>query len=227
MSPVRAVIFDLDGCLVDSEPHSLAALVGEMQTIGLPRTTVEEVRERFLGVSMADICRDIERRTGGPVPADFIDRVEARLFRAYALRLRPMAGADRLLDRLEVAGLAMAIATGGSVRRMHETLRLGGLASRFAGRAFSADEVPRGKPAPDLFLKAAAVLGVPPDRCAVLEDSPHGIAGACAAGMRAVGFTGGSHLEGLQAAHRGLLLEAGASQVVGRLDEAFAALCGP
>lgn len=227
MSPVRAVIFDLDGCLVDSEPHSLAALAGEMQTIGLPRTTVEEVRERFLGVSMADICRDIERRTGGPVPADFIDRVEARLFRAYALRLRPMTGADRLLDRLEAAGLAMAIATGGSVRRMHETLRLGGLASRFAGRAFSADEVPRGKPAPDLFLKAAAVLGVPPDRCAVLEDSPHGIAGACAAGMRAVGFTGGSHLEGLQAAHRGLLLEAGASQVVGRLDEAFAALCGP
>lgn len=220
---IAAVIFDLDGTLVDSEPQSLDTIAAEMRALGLTDTRPEDIRAEFLGVSLADICRRIEARSGRPVPADFAARVEARLFQAYARDLRPIEGALALLDRLRAAGFPMAIATGGSVRRMHETLRLGGLAHRF-GCCLSAEQVPRGKPAPDLFLAAAAALGVPPGSCAVLEDSPHGIAGARAAGMRAVGFVGGSHLDPIRDSHRARLRRAGACRVIDGLDAAFDAL---
>ena len=224
---VSAVIFDLDGCLVDSEPHALEAVAAELRAIGLTDRRAEDIRDRFLGVSMTDICKDITRRSDLSVPQDFVDRVEMRLFAVYADKLRPIEGARTLIDRLEEAGVAIAIATGGSVRRMHETLKLGGLADRFEGRGFSAEHVARGKPAPDLFLHAAASLGVGPEQCAVLEDSPHGVAGARAAGMRCVGFVGGSHLDGIREAHRATLSEAGAAPVVDSLDEAFEELTRP
>jgi beta-phosphoglucomutase-like phosphatase (HAD superfamily) len=91
-------------------------------------------------------------------------------------------------------------------------------------QAFSADLVSRGKPAPDIFLLAAEKLGVAPQNCAVLEDSPHGIKGAVEAGMRAVGFVGGSHLAGRRADHAEILRAAGADHVISHLSEAIAAL---
>lgn len=209
---------------MDSEPHSLEAISAELRGNGLANASADEIRSAYLGVSMTDICRDISLRSGIAVPPDFVDRVETRLFRIYADRLQPIAGADRLLDRLQSAGIPTAIATGGSLRRMRETLRLGGLAGRFEARAFSADQVVRGKPAPDLFLKAARELDVAPALCSVLEDSPHGIAGARAAGMRAVGFVGGTHLETIREIHRAVLSTAGADLVVDTLDDAFEAL---
>ncbi|MSU88448.1 HAD-IA family hydrolase [Rhodobacteraceae bacterium 2CG4] len=226
MTGIRAVIFDLDGCLVDSEPHSLEALAAEMRAIGLTDASAGQIRTHFLGVSMTDICRHITCSSGVAVPEDFVERVETRLFAVYAEKLRPIPGAGALLDRLEAAGIGMAIATGGSVRRMQRTLELGGFAARFRLRGFSADHVARGKPAPDLFLHAAEALGVPPAHCAVLEDSPHGVAGARAAGMAAVGFVGGSHLDGVRAAHRATLARAGADPVLDSLGPAFEALTG-
>ena len=193
---IAAVIFDLDGTLVDSEPQSLDTIAAEMRALGLTDTRPEDIRAEFLGVSLADICRRIEARSGRPVPADFAARVEARLFQAYARDLRPIEGALALLDRLRAAGFPMAIATGGSVRRMHETLRLGGLAHRF-GCCLSAEQVPRGKPAPDLFLLAAAEMGVAPARCLVLEDAEPGIRAGLAAGMQVWRFTGGSHFQAI------------------------------
>ncbi|QDC11611.1 HAD family phosphatase [Oceanicola sp. D3] len=224
MHNIRAIIFDLDGCLVDSEPHSLEAIATEMRAVGVEDARAEDIRRDYLGVSMTDICRDITRRIGRDVPADFVDRVETGLFAVYAEKLTQIDGATRLLDRLSEAGLPTAIATGGSVRRMRETLRLGGLAAYFEGRAFSAETVERGKPAPDLFLLAARELGVAPEQCAVLEDSPHGIEGARAAGMHPVGFVGGGHLDPIRESHRARLLEAGAAQVVDTLEAAFPAL---
>ncbi|MCE6950675.1 HAD family phosphatase [Cereibacter sphaeroides] len=224
---ISAVIFDLDGCLVDSEPHSLEAISAELRAAGLRNASADSIRAAYLGVSMTDICKDITRQSGLTLPPDFVDRVETRLFQVYAEKLRPIEGAFRLLDRLEAAGLPVAIATGGSLRRMHETLRLGGLAPRFEGRGFSAEQVARGKPAPDLFLRAARELDVTPVRCAVLEDSPHGVAGACEAGMRAVGFVGGSHLDPIREAHRAVLAAAGARPVIDSLEDAFEALTGP
>ncbi|WP_424932356.1 HAD family hydrolase [Amaricoccus macauensis] len=224
MTEISAVIFDLDGCLVDSEPHSLEAVAAEMNAIGVTGTTPEQIRHDYLGVSMTDIVRDITERSGLPVPSDFVDRVELRLFAVYEQKLQRIEKATQLLDQLDDAGIRQAIATGGSLRRMGETLRISALASRFEGRGFSAEQVARGKPAPDLFLFAAEEIGVPPEACAVLEDSPHGVKGAVEAGMRAVGFVGGTHLDGIRDAHAERLSNAGAAPVLTSLDAAFEAL---
>jgi len=166
-------------------------------------------------------------RAGYPLPDDFAARFEARLLASYRDGLTVIDGVPDLLDRLAREGIACAIATGGSVRRMNETLRLSGLAARFEGCAFSADEVAHGKPAPDLFELAAQRLGVPQDACVVLEDSPHGIEGAKRAGMRAIGFTGGAHLDGQRDAHADLLRAKGADAVLSRMEGMAEALLGP
>lgn len=221
----RAVIFDLDGCLVDSEPLAIGAITEEMQAMGIADATFASIRDRFLGVSMRVICEDLAVRSGIACPQDFVDRVEMRLFAAYRTGLRRTRGVTALLDALDAAGVASGVATGGSVRRMLTTLDHSGLASRFAGRAWSADQVAAGKPAPDLFLHVADQLGFAPADCVVLEDSPHGVVGARAAGMRVVGFTGGSHLDGTRAAHAARLRSVGADPVIDRMDAAFEALC--
>lgn len=221
---IRAVIFDLDGCLVDSEPLSLEAIAAEMRASGLASATAREVGGQYLGVSIARIGEEVGERLGAAAPEGFVERVEARLFAAYPTQLRRIDGALALLDRLQAAGIATAIATGGSLKRLAVTLQASGLARRFEGTGFSADQVARGKPAPDLFLLAADRLGIPPGDCAVLEDSPHGIVGAVAAGMRAVGFVGGSHLTGQQADHAAVLRKAGAALVIDDLSQAYQAL---
>lgn len=222
-----AVIFDLDGCLVDSEPHSLEALAAEMRALGIHDATAEEVGARFLGVSLSVIRSYVAARAGRTVPPDFDARVERRLFAAYRDNLRLIDGVPDLLARLQAAGIPMAIASGGSIPRLAKTLRIAGLDAVFAGRAFSADLVAHGKPAPDLFLHAAAALGVDPADCVVLEDSPHGIEGACRAGARAVGFVGGSHLAGCRQAHADLLRAKGALAVQADMNGMFDLLCDP
>lgn len=107
---------------------------------------------------------------------------------------------------------------------MGETLKISGLAGYFEGTAFSADQVKQGKPAPDLFLLAAQELGVDPTKCVVMEDSPHGIQGAKSAGMRAIGFVGGTHLDPMREPHRQLLLSKGAEQVCETIPETLAAI---
>ncbi|KKK56206.1 hypothetical protein LCGC14_3066850, partial [marine sediment metagenome] len=214
-----AVIFDLDGCLVDSEPHALEAIASEMRALGIEDAGTQEIRDNLLGVSIGVICDHVAKRSGRPCPEDFISRFERRVLQIYRDELRQIEGASALLDWLAARGIAVAIATGGSITRMTETLRLGGLTDYFPDRAFSADQVARGKPAPDLALFAAARLGVAPEACVVFEDSPHGLAGAAAAGMTGIGFVGGTHLDGVRSAHAARLQEAGAHAVVGTLAE--------
>lgn len=223
----RAVIFDMDGVLVDSEPLSLGAIAAEMRSMGVRDANADEIGQRFLGVSLKVIHAYVAERAGRPVPEDFDDRFEARLFAAYRAGLPVIAGVPALLDRLKAAGVAMAIASGASVRRLGETLRVSGLERWFAGRAFSADLVARGKPAPDLFLLASARLGIDPKDCVILEDSPHGVEGALRAGARAVGFVGGSHLDGRRDAHARLLAAKGAHPVLDDMAGMFDALTAP
>lgn len=223
---IRAIVFDLDGCLVDSEPLSLEAVAAEMRAAGLADATAESVSRSYLGVTMAKISADLSQALGRDCTAGFADRIEARLFDEYRERLRRMDGVVALLEELKAAGIGLSIASGSSPRRLARTLEIAGLSSYFDGTAFSADLVARGKPAPDVFLLAARALRVEPQHCAVLEDSPHGIAGAVAAGMRAIGFVGGSHLDGRRAEHREILLSAGATEVIDDLAAAFAALTG-
>lgn len=223
----RAVIFDLDGVLVDSEPLSLGVLADEMRALGIADATPEEVGRQFLGVSLPVIRAYVADRLGRPVPETFVERFEDQLLAIYPEKLQVIDGVPALLDQLQDAGIGMAIATGGSLRRMGETLRVSGLDRWFQGRAFSADQVAQGKPAPDLFLLAARELGVDPKDCVILEDSPHGVTGALRAGARAVGFTGGSHLDLSRAEHAALLRGKGAAPVLDSMTGMFAALTTP
>lgn len=219
----KAVIFDLDGCLVDSEPLSLACIADEMRALGLSDATAEEIGERFLGVSMSRIRDYVSARLKYECPAEFQTNVETRVFESYKTDLQTIPGAYRMLTELRRREVGLGLATGGSLLRMRTTLDMSGFSGFFNNTACSADEVVRGKPAPDLFVLVAARLALEPEHCIVLEDSPHGIKGAIAAGMQAIGFVGGSHLMGKQSEHAEILLQAGARMVLDSLDNAVEA----
>jgi len=215
----KAVIFDLDGCLVESEVLSLRALAREIHRLGATDVDEVELGRELLGFNMASISDWIARRTGRPTPAQFPARFEEGLMELYREELRAVDGAQALLGRLRDGGFDIALATGSSIKRMRLALKLAKLEVYFDGAVCSADEVARGKPAPDLFLHAASVLGRAPGDCVVVEDSPHGVKGALEAGMHAVGFIGGGHLAGCRDEHADRLVRAGCSTVIGELSE--------
>ncbi|MFD7416694.1 HAD family hydrolase [Kitasatospora purpeofusca] len=185
--PVRLVIFDCDGVLVDSERIAARVQIGLGAELGWPLTE-EEVVERFIGRSMASIDEQVAERLG----RETADRWWAEFVRRHAEQvdagLEPVDGLPEALDAIT---LPTCVASSGSHEKMAHTLGRTGLHHRFAGRIFSATEVARGKPAPDLFLHAARRMGVPPSACAVVEDSAPGVLAARAAGMRAFGYAGG------------------------------------
>ena len=182
------VLFDCDGVLVDSEPIAnrvLAELLGE---IGLAITYEETVRT-FTGYSMR-VCLDIiAERLGRPAPPDFTDRYHTRAAAAFRRELRPVPGIDAVLDFVE-HGLAVpfCVASSSGHETLRTTLGLTGLLPRVEGRLFSAADVARGKPHPDLFLYAARATGADPARCAVVEDTTVGARAGIAAGMAVFGF---------------------------------------
>lgn len=183
------VIFDCDGVLVDSERLSVrieSQLLGEL---GWPISEAEVV-ERFVGRSDAHMLSVIETQLGRPVP-EFMTQYRERLFDAFDRELTAVPGVAEALDRIESLALATCVASSGTHDKMARTLGRTGLLERFGGRIFSATQVERGKPAPDLFLFAADRMGVDPGECVVVEDSRYGVEAARAAGMRSVGFAGG------------------------------------
>jgi HAD superfamily hydrolase (TIGR01509 family) len=185
--PIQLVIFDCDGVLVDSERISVRVDVAVLAQLGWTMTEAEVV-ERFMGRSDADMAAQIEAHLGRPLPANW-DEPFRHLYReAFAAELKPVPG---VLEALEAIASPTCVASSGTHERMRYTLGLTGLYPRFAGRIFSASEVARGKPAPDLFLHAANRMGVRPAACAVVEDSRYGVEAARAAGMRALGYAGG------------------------------------
>ena len=184
------VIFDCDGVLVDSEQLAVAIDVRAIGTLGWPITEAEVV-ERHLGRSNADVLADIAAHIGRPVPADWDEAWNAEYRRVFDEQLETVPGVAEAIKVLAAEGFQTCVASSGSHERMKRTLGKTGLWDFFAGRIFSATEVARGKPEPDLFLYAAQQIGPPPNRCVVVEDSRYGVAGAKAAGMRAIGFAGG------------------------------------
>jgi HAD superfamily hydrolase (TIGR01509 family) len=194
--PVELVIFDCDGVLVDSERLAVRVDVAMLAELGWDLTEADVV-ERFVGRSDGDMRRDIEAHLGRELPDDW-DGSFAQAYRdTFAAELTAVDGVEAALDAI---GLPQCVASSGSHDKMRFTLGLTGLYERFDGRIFSGDEVDRGKPAPDLFLHAAARLGAAPEACVVVEDSRYGVAAARAAGMRSFGYVGGltppEHLEG-------------------------------
>ena len=183
------IIFDCDGVLVDSEPISLAMLTGALNDIGVG-LDVETVRIRFAGTSMASIMEQIGREYPVTVPPGFVDDVKARTLLAFDTQLRALAGVREAIERLDIP---FCVASSSDPVRIAHSLRLTGLLPLFGGSLFSSSMVARGKPAPDLFLHAAAQCGADPEECLVIEDSVPGVLAAGAAGMRVIGFTGGGH----------------------------------
>jgi HAD superfamily hydrolase (TIGR01509 family) len=183
---LRNVIFDCDGVLVDSEPISNRLLAEALTGIGLP-TTAEESTATFMGRSWSSVVEIVEDRLGRAVPADLRPRYLDRVFAAFERELQPVRGIAAALDRIT---LPSCVASSGSHEKMRFTLGHTGLLERFEGRLFSATEVTQGKPAPDLFLHAAARMGWAPEQCAVVEDSTAGVQAALAAGMTALAYAG-------------------------------------
>jgi HAD superfamily hydrolase (TIGR01509 family) len=179
------VIFDNDGVLVDSERLANGILADLLTEAGLPYTLDEAVHE-FMGGTLARVRTSVEPRLGRALPADFEDEYHRRLFESFS-RLQPVPGVTEVLDRLDQAGTPYCVASSGTPDRIDTALTAVGLRARFS-QVFSASEVEHGKPAPDLFLHVAASLDMPPAGCAVVEDSPLGVAAAKAAGMTVFGY---------------------------------------
>jgi HAD superfamily hydrolase (TIGR01509 family) len=183
----RAVIFDCDGVLVDSERLMNREFSAMLNEIGLPYSA-EATTRTFMGRSMKSCMQIVEAQLGHPVPDDFLAVLDQRANAVFASDLRAVDGVVTVLDALDHAGIPYAVASSGSHEKMRTTLGITGLLPRLAGRITSATEVAHGKPAPDVFLLAADRLHIPPSDCVVIEDSLLGIQAALAAQMRVVGF---------------------------------------
>ena len=184
---LELVIFDCDGVLIDSERIAVRTDVKVIAKLGWALTEAECI-ERFVGLSDKTIKAAIEAHLGRPLSDDWDAEFQPLYRDAFAAELTPVPGVVDALDRIT---LPTCVASSSSHDKLRFTLGLTGLYERFAGRIFSAYDVARGKPAPDLFLHAASRMGVPPAACAVVEDSRYGVEAARAAGMRAFGFAGG------------------------------------
>jgi HAD superfamily hydrolase (TIGR01509 family) len=183
--------------LVDSEPISNRVLAGLLTEIGLAITPEDSV-EAFMGRSWKTVLAWAEER-GRPLPEGFRRRYLDTMFAAFEAELRPVPGVVEALDAIT---LPRCVASSASHEKMRFTLAHTGLRERFEGRIFSATEVEHGKPAPDLFLHAAATMGWAPGDCAVVEDSPAGVEAGRRAGMTVFGYAGRTPAERLGDATR-------------------------
>ena len=181
---LELLIFDCDGVLVDSEELANRVLTEELGRLGLARGA-EEVGARFKGLSLARTMELVAQELGRDVPAGFVERLQRRTYEALREGVRPVRGVREALLAIRTP---VCVASSGEREKMRLTLGATGLLPRFEGRMFSATEVARGKPHPDLFLHAASRMGAAPRHCVVVEDSVPGVLAAAAAGMLALGY---------------------------------------
>lgn len=211
MSNPDLVIFDCDGVLIDSEVIAARVEAELLTQAGYP-ISAEEIAEVYAGLTFKDILLRIEQQSQKPLQASLIDQAEALIDRHLAAEVRIIEGA---LQAAAAVREPKCICSNSRSERLDITLTRTGLKPLFEGRIFSSLETPsrKPKPAPDVFLHAARTMQADPANTFVIEDSVHGISGAKAAGMRVVGFTGGSHS---YPGHADLLTEAGAETVIRR-----------
>ena len=183
------IIFDCDGVLVDSEVISCRAHAEILTRHGYP-ITADEVLNRFLGVSDREARLMIENEISRKLPNDFESQVKQATLQFYADDLRAISYVG---EAIAAIGLPKCVASSGTPEKIRHGLTCAGLYDQLAPHIFSASEVKRGKPAPDLFLFAAEQMQAAPAQCLVIEDSIPGVTGAVAAGMTVLGFHGGSH----------------------------------
>ena len=204
---IEAVIFDCDGVLVDSEPITNRVLMTMLNELGVG-FTFEQTERTFIGKSLRDDIAIVERLAGRPVPHGWYEDFRRRRDAALARGTPAVPGIAEVLAQLAASGLPYAVASGADRAKMRITLGITGLLPYFetpaaaalahapgrglgpqpGSRLFGADQVERAKPAPDVYLLAAQALGVPPARCAVVEDTPTGTAAGVAAGATVLGY---------------------------------------
>ncbi|WP_210528813.1 HAD family hydrolase [Rubellimicrobium arenae] len=206
------IIFDCDGVLVDSEILSNAIDAELMTGAGHPITAQDLIRA-WIGRPKREIWAGIEAERGAPWPEGLIEEAEARLLRAIETELQAVEGVAEALGRIDPP---LAVASSSALPKLRRSLERCGLLHVFDPHVYSASQVARGKPAPDVFLFAAARSGAEPRDCLIIEDSVAGITAALAAGMRVIGFTGGRHS---YPDHGERLLEAGALEIVARMAD--------
>ncbi len=198
---IGLVIFDCDGVLIDSELLSARVWTEELAGFGVT-FDLDTFERHFLGRSFPKVVAALREHLGVDLPPDFEARFRARLIDLFAAELAPTPGVREMLDAIQVP---YCVATSSTPSRADRSLRIAGLRERVGSRLFTASEVARGKPAPDLFLHAARGCGVDPAACLVIEDSAPGLAAGAAAGMRTLHFTGGSHMRGRASPEQGTL----------------------
>lgn len=175
----RAIIFDCDGTLVDSEPLGLEVLVEVAAEYGAGMAGAVAL-EKLRGLPLADCIVEIERHCGTTFPPEFVGRVRQRTAESFQKRLQPMPGAAELLASLRIP---FCVASSGPRDKIELSLTVTGLRPYFGAWVFSSHDVGTWKPHPGLFLHSAAELGVEPETCAVVEDSQPGVDAGLAAGM--------------------------------------------
>lgn len=194
------VIFDCDGVLVDSEPISNAVLADALTAAGLATTPAQALRE-YKGMLLSDVEACAAQRLGRALPRGLLAGFERDREQAFRTSLQAVPGAREAVEAVRTAGVGVCVASQGKLQKTELTLTLAGLRDLFAdGTLFSAYQVSRGKPHPDLFRHAAATMGAPPERCAVVEDTVIGVSAALAAAMRVIGYAGDEDPAPLRAA---------------------------
>jgi HAD superfamily hydrolase (TIGR01509 family) len=186
---ISLVIFDCDGVLVDSEVIACREDAACLSEAGFP-VTPEEMARRFVGTSAKSMLVTLSEQYQRQPRPGLNELRQARIVAAFEGELQPIPGIREALSQLHAK---RCIASSSPLHRIVRSLELTGLRDYFADSLYSASMVSRGKPAPDLFLYAAAQMKIDPSECVVIEDSPSGVVGAVTAGMRVIGFVGGSH----------------------------------
>lgn len=199
--------------LADSEVLSNSVIADIVTELGVP-TSLDDAYRTYMGKRLNEVIETIERVIGRKLPADFADRYQQRTFDAFRARLKAVDGAREFVESWR--SVPNCIASSSSPERLALSLDVLDMASLFEGRVFSASNVARGKPHPDIFLHAAEQLGVKPSDCIVIEDSVGGVTAARAAGATAIGFTGAGHI---QPGHEARLRKGGADHVVASFAE--------
>ena len=184
--PLRLVIFDCDGVLVDSEAPSNRVVAEEVSKLGWAMTEAESMR-LFVGFTLEQIAPLVAARIGRAVPDEWVEALRQRIIAVLSREVALVPGVREAIAAAEGFGLACRVASNSSHREMRAKFARTGLMDLLE-RAHSADDVAAGKPSPDVFLHAAAAEGIAPGACLVIEDSVPGAMGAAAAGMACLGY---------------------------------------
>lgn len=187
--PPKLVIFDCDGVLVDTEAIANEKLAEFLSELGLELTR-DDCRRQFQGKMIEDVCRHVAELLGQPFDPSLPPRVRQTIEDAVAVDVTPVPGVIDLVHRVAASDISFCVASSGSIPKMHSTLGPVGLLPMMRDVLFSAQDIGRGKPHPDIFLTAAAAMGHRCEDSVVIEDSLSGVQAGVAAGAQVLGYAG-------------------------------------